>query len=94
MSLCRHPTYKPSVRMSYVSAEGLQFRQLVATLEVSCGVCGELYVFRAPAGFSTEEPMTDYSGTKLRIPCEMPPVETPRETPEDDELADPKDRLH
>lgn len=69
---CKHTHYKHELKSQLVNSKVIGVERLFFLLTIACSDCGAPYVFRAPVGFSSVEPMADELQVNLRIPVERP----------------------
>jgi len=72
MPICKHLKYKHVVKFAVVKMAEFGTFQPILRMQATCTECGDPYTFRAPNGFSTIHPTTNYDSTELRIPIDYP----------------------
>lgn len=88
---CRHKTYVATHSTAIVNMHELGSTQLIMKLGMKCRDCGAHFTFKAPTGFSTNEPMANEMCTELIVPVEWPSVDLPDD---DDPFLTPPTVFH
>lgn len=73
--VCGHKKFKAKGKMHYSVVDLPEKRQqLFFRFQLLCTECGEPFIFKAPIGYSTEEPTTDLELKELFCPIDYPVI--------------------
>lgn len=78
----------------WINSTKLDLVQLFFILKIWCVECEACFIFKAPAGFSSEHAMTGEDGTLLRIPAFKPEERKEEDGPDDKEAGEEEPTLH